>query len=101
MSEPSKAPSGDTWAHRPLPYVVRLRVSTDDDKPSVRYEHRCLAYSLLEALIQASVAATGQATIDNQKVAVERLEPDWEAYLTMMHDATEAEMSSRKAASGG
>jgi hypothetical protein len=71
-----KRPSGDTWTHQPLPYRVRMRVTAGDDATPTVVEHRCLAYSVLEAVIQASMSATGAATIDNQKVTLERIEPD-------------------------
>ena len=101
MSESGKAPSGDTWAHRPLPYVVRLRISADDDKPSVQFECRGVAYSLMEAMVQATVAATGQAAIDNQKIAVEQLEPDLDAYLVMLCEEVESETLAREAVGRG
>jgi hypothetical protein len=68
----------DTWAHAPLPYVVVLRVAATEDEEPVTSTHRLRAYSVIEALLQASMQATGHYA--EGKVTVESIAPDVEAY---------------------
>lgn len=66
--------------HAPLPYVVRVRLVRDDDAaPEVR-EIRLTAYSVLEAMLQATIEAGG-STFDDSKVKVEHITPDVPAFV--------------------
>ena len=78
-----KKASFDGGAHQPLPYVVKVRVtSSEDSAPQVR-EFRMFAYSAYEALLQAMFEAGGQS-IDDVKVKLEEIRPDLPAYLEML-----------------
>lgn len=65
----------------PLPYIIRLRTVTNDDAPSVVVEEKIIAYSAMEACMQAAMMATGRGVDGNVKV--EFIGPDVEAWHAM------------------
>jgi len=64
-----------TWEHSPLPYVVRLRVAMDEDSVPEVSEFHVTAYSIFEAMMQATLQAGGQV-LDGTKIRVEDVRPD-------------------------
>jgi hypothetical protein len=71
--------SDDSFTHEPLPYVITLRSTLDDDAPPTVREFKVTAYSLFEAVIQATVEAGGSGLAD-EKHKAERIAPDLDAY---------------------
>jgi hypothetical protein len=70
------------YTHHPLPYAVTVRSTVDEDSaPTVR-TFTVTAYSLMEALIQASFEAGGTG-LEDQKHHIERVEPDLPAFLSL------------------
>jgi hypothetical protein len=92
-------PSGNSNTHDPLPYIIRLRITIDEDQPSEVREFKVTAYSLMEALFQANFEAMGSSIIDNAKVKVEFIAPHEEEYWrrTMGSAVATAMMALRKA----
>lgn len=86
MSDNPK-PSNDLIIHTPLPYVVTARVVVHEDLPPERHELHVTAYSIFEALLQASIQLGGTG-IEDARVKVERIEPDMEAYVAMRQTST-------------
>lgn len=72
----------DILTHAPLPYIVKARVVVSEDAPAESREVRLFAYSVLEAMMQASQELGGG--FDDARVKVERIEPDVEGYLQMV-----------------
>lgn len=72
MSEEPKK-KADIYQHDPLPYVVALRIGLDEDAPTSDYEWRGYAYSIFEAMMQATIGATGDA---NGSVRIVSILPD-------------------------
>lgn len=90
MSEQDKAKQGNSdGTHRPLPYVVRIRVALDEDRQGDVVTWNGYAYSLMEAMLQACFVVCGEAS--PAKVSVEHVGPDMVEYLRMvvkeLHDA--------------
>lgn len=72
---------GDFMMHAPLPYLVTARVVLSDDAPPETRTISVIAYSLMEAMLQATQQlGTG---FDDARVKVERIEPDIAAYSIM------------------
>jgi hypothetical protein len=62
------------WVHEPLPYIVRVRSTlTDDASPTTR-EFNVIAYSVMEAYMQAVIEAGGIG-LDDMKHKVESVWP--------------------------
>ncbi len=72
---------GDSiFIHEPLPYVVRVRsVLSEDEPPEVR-TFRMFAYSVLEAVIQATFMAGGNG-LEDARHRIEAIEPDLAEYI--------------------
>ena len=68
------------WDHRPLPYVVRVRMMPGEDSAPVAREWRGFAYSILEAVMAATLVVTGSTGAEMEKVTVESVAPDVAAY---------------------
>lgn len=84
MADEPKPPTepGGMFTHMPLPYIVRVRIVSDDDAaPTVR-EVRTTAYSVFEALMQVTFEAGG-SEFNDAKVKVEEVKPDVAAYRTL------------------
>lgn len=77
---------GDIHMHAPLPYRVVLRASVSDDSAPERFEKRVVAYSLMEAMMQAIMEATGAAP-ETGKYQVESIAPDVPAWREMTAEA--------------
>ena len=75
--------SGDSLVHAPLPYLVRVRVVVDDDRPPEMRTIALTAYSMLEAMLQASLEAGGSGAND-PRVTVEQIMPDLVAYQRLI-----------------
>jgi hypothetical protein len=71
-----KAPPGNMLMHLPLPYVVRVRITHDDAVPSEQRVIKVVAYSILEAHMQAVLEAGGQSLMPDPKIAIESIGPD-------------------------
>lgn len=71
------------WSHRPLPYIVRVRVTLTDDSVPTVCEERVVAYSIMEAIVQA-VARTGWMGVDDTRYRVEDIAPDLVAYTAIL-----------------
>ena len=69
-------------SHRPHPYAVRVRVTESEDTVPRVHEYRGIAYSVFEAVMQATFEA-GAKEIDGVKCKVEAVGPDLEAYVRM------------------
>lgn len=80
-------PQTDTFVHEPLPYLVTARIVLDDDQPPETRTVPLVAYSLLEAMVQASLLLGGGPGMNDAKVRIERIEPDIAAYLQMRQEA--------------
>jgi len=83
--------------HQPLPYLVRLREAiggNDDLAPTIR-EERVVAYSLMEALLQATFQAGGTG-VDDSRYRVEFIGPDLEAYGVLFADSFALALARRK-----
>ena len=86
----------DMMTHEPLPYLVRVRQVTDEDSPPVVSEHTITAYSLLEAMLQATINAGGSG-LDDSKIKVESVEPDLAAWAKLAAErAVKAMLGSRQ-----
>lgn len=72
--------SAESFSHQPLPYVVTARVVVSDDLPPEQHEIRLWAYSIFEAMLQASIQLGGRAGLEDGKVKVERIAPDVDAF---------------------
>ena len=84
MSNDPKPPS-DFMTHPPLPYVVVLReipMGSDDAVPVLHQQH-VMAYSVLEALLQANIVS-GASGLDDSRFKVETIEPDLPAYALLL-----------------
>lgn len=94
---------GNTTTHDPLPYVVRLRVTHGDDAPPETREIKTVAYSALEAVMQAHMEAAGSSVIDESRVVVEWIGPDEPDYWLRMlqNSARQLAILARRRASGG
>lgn len=79
----------DSFTHAPLPYIVRVRISADDDSVSQAREFRLVAYSAYEAILQALFAA-GSTSLADAKVKVEEIGPDVAGYLKLISGGIEA-----------
>lgn len=73
----------DLMTHRPLPYVVHLRAAASEDEPPVRHVKHLTAYSLIEAVLQASMEVTGSVDA-KQTVIVESVRPDVAEWLRQL-----------------
>lgn len=83
--QPESARGGSSvWTHEPLPYVVVLRMVVDEDRPGESRECHVVAYSLLEAAMQAIYELDGKASPDGTKYKVERIGPDASAYFAAL-----------------
>jgi hypothetical protein len=82
MADEDRKAMGDMWTHQPLPYVVRLRITADEDSAPRVQEFKVTAYSIIEAMMQANFLAGGSG-IDGEKYKVEEITPDMPAYLAM------------------
>jgi hypothetical protein len=71
--------------HAPLPYVVKISSIISEDSPPVITEHHVTAYSLVEALISASVEAGGGMILDDTKYRAVSATPDVPEYLRWMY----------------
>lgn len=84
MADDERKAMGDTWTHQPLPYVVRLRITADEDSAPRVEEFRVTAYSIIEAMMQANFLAGGSGVSgESDKYKVEEIMPDMPAYLAM------------------
>lgn len=87
MTDPKKPdlPGGDMWIHSPLPYVVRVRETLGGDPDTVPLEHdvRLTAYSVLEAMVQSTMAL-GASGIDDSRYKVIGVEPDVPAFMARL-----------------
>lgn len=72
--------SGAPLSHEPLPYVVTVRVALDDDHAPELRQIKLVAYSVIEAMVQASIIAGGSIGHEDARVKVERIDADVEAY---------------------
>lgn len=82
--KPPEKSAADMWTHAPLPYVARIRVSRGDDEAPLLDEVRFDAYSIFEAMVQASMAGGGAYSptgLGDSKVTIEHLAPDVPEYL--------------------
>lgn len=79
MSERKPSEPSDMFTHMPLPYIVRLRQTSDDDAAPIRCELKLNAYSVMEAVVQATLQVGGTG-VNEGKVQVEEVMPDTEAY---------------------
>lgn len=86
MSKESEKSSGDLFVHYPLPYLVRVRIVTDEDRPPEQRTIAVLAYSVFEAMMQANLEAGGSGE-NNERVQVEHLAPDLLEYQRMLASA--------------
>lgn len=73
----------DLMVHMPLPYVVRLRVAHSDDAKPETVTERVVAYSILDAMMQASLRVRGMSGLAEGQAVVEDITPDTEAWLAM------------------
>lgn len=81
MDDP-KEPSS-SLVHPPLPYMARVRVVADDDSvPQVREVH-VVAYSVIEAAMQAITEVGGTSVLSDEKYRVESIGPDLAAYARL------------------
>jgi hypothetical protein len=72
----------DILTHRPLPYVVVVRTVTDDDAPPQTSVIRVRAYSILEAMIQATTNLSGGYRVgSDSKAEIISIEPDMPAFF--------------------
>ena len=69
--------------HPPLPYLVTIRSVTDDDSAPRVMTYKVVAYSILEAIIAATVEAGGSGIVDKDKHQVLYVHPDLETYGKM------------------
>ena len=74
----------DAWTHDPFPYIVRLRITLDDDAAPETVERQVTAYSVFEAVVQAVMEATGGSAFDDSKIQVESISPDLPAYAQLL-----------------
>ena len=82
MSDGERKTGGESmWAHEPLPYVVRLRVTASDDAVPMVVEHRCVAYSTFEAVMQALMVTSGRPSAEESNIRVESVAPDVARWL--------------------
>jgi hypothetical protein len=72
---------GDMFCHGPMPYVVEMRLTLTDDEAPRSETWRGYAYSLLEAMLQASMAVGGKGVSD-ERVKVIFIGPDLVTYVT-------------------
>lgn len=80
MDNQSSKPVGDMFVHAPLPYIVTVKSTMDDDAvPSIQTVN-VVAYSILEAMLQATTQVGGKG-FDDEKHRVERIEPDVPAFV--------------------
>lgn len=70
----------------PLPYVVKLRTVASDDAQPVVSEVRCLAYSPVDACVQAIVQTLGMSGTDSDRCKVETVGPDMEAWRKLREE---------------
>lgn len=75
----------------PLPYFVKLRTVSSDDAQPVITEVRCLAYSPLDACVQAMVQTLGFGHQDSDKCKIENVGPDLETWRRMRADEKKQE----------
>ena len=82
MSDEIKKPNepGTMFTHLPLPYVVTARVIVSDDAPPAEHVIHLTAYSMFEAMFQASISLGGTGGLEDAKVKVEKIEPDVPEY---------------------
>lgn len=80
MANEAKQPV-NIWLHEPVPYIVRVRVVVDPDRPPEVVVQRLVAYSVIEAVYQAIVMTTGLVDIEAHKIHVEDIRPDLPAYM--------------------
>jgi hypothetical protein len=83
--------------HHPLPYIVSLKETSDDDQPAQRWEKRVVAYSIVEAVAQAMVEVGGMMPHDEMskaKFQVENVQPDVAEYWRLL---TIQQIEARKA----
>lgn len=73
------------WVHDPLPYIVRLRETLNEDSVPTVNEYRVVAYSIFEAMVQATTRAGGRG-IDDIRYKIEDIYPDLEEYFRMITD---------------
>ena len=74
----------DAFTHGPLPYIIRLRVSIDDDAPPQIREFHITAYSVIEAVFQAIFEAGG-TELNDAKTMVDSVRPDEPAFYALVH----------------
>lgn len=83
--DPNNPSGGDSFTHMPLPYLVHVDVSLGDDTAPVRRSVAVVAYSMVEAMLQAG-QLVGAEGIDSAQVQVRTVEPDVEAYWRMVRE---------------
>lgn len=82
MKEDSQKPLGDSFVHSPLPYLVTVKSTVDDDSvPSVQVVS-VTAYCLFEAMFQA-ITQVGGKGFDDERHRVEAIGPDVAAFVAM------------------
>lgn len=80
---------GDLNTHTPLPYVVRLKLVLDQDTPPQSADWNGWAYSLMEAILQALMEASGKSS--GVTYTVEYVRPDLPVFfLALASRVTEA-----------
>lgn len=86
----SDKPKVDTlFVHEPLPYVATVKIVSDEDAPPETREIKTTAYSIFEAMIQASMEC-GSSGLEDQKIKVTAIAPDLAAYAEMLKLAAES-----------
>lgn len=87
MTNDEKRPSepGTMFTHLPLPYVVHVRVMMSEDAFPETHIVRLMAYSIFEAMCQASQQLGGGTILDDAKVKIERIEPDVPEYQRIFY----------------
>ena len=83
MIDPKHKPDDSIFIHAPLPYIVTARVIVSEDLPPERHEVRLVAYSILEAIMQASIQLGGDG-LEDSHVKVELIAPDLDRYMAML-----------------
>ena len=71
---------GDMFVHHPLPYIVKLHVSLGDDTVPHERTWEGYAYSILEAVFQATTSVGGSGFGD-ERIKVVDMAPDLLAYV--------------------
>lgn len=73
----------DPYVHEPLPYIVMVRATVNQDAAPERFEKRVMAYSAYEAIYAAIMEVSGSASDATKQCHVESVRPDVSAYLLL------------------